>query len=106
MPAFRTSGRLAVLRGTTRPRPARRPRRPGSSPAAVPHDPEECAALFGQDHAQTGRMMALRIGAVDPKLRQPIRGDGMWQERLNEFLTLFIVVNPISTLPVFLAITA
>ena len=30
----------------------------------------------------------------------------MWQERLNEFLTLFIVVNPISALPVFLAVTA
>lgn len=27
----------------------------------------------------------------------------MWQERLNEFVTLFIVVNPIAVLPVFLA---
>jgi multiple antibiotic resistance protein len=30
----------------------------------------------------------------------------MWQERLGEFVTLFIVVNPISVLPVFLAVTA
>ena len=30
----------------------------------------------------------------------------MWQERLGEFLTLFIVVNPIAVLPVFLAVTA
>jgi multiple antibiotic resistance protein len=30
----------------------------------------------------------------------------MWQERLNEFVTLFIVVNPIAVLPVFLAVTA
>jgi multiple antibiotic resistance protein len=30
----------------------------------------------------------------------------MWQERLSEFVTLFIVVNPISVLPVFLAVTA
>jgi multiple antibiotic resistance protein len=30
----------------------------------------------------------------------------MWQERQGEFLTLFIVVNPISVLPVFLAVTA
>jgi len=29
----------------------------------------------------------------------------MWQERLSEFVTLFIVVNPISALPVFLAVT-
>jgi multiple antibiotic resistance protein len=29
----------------------------------------------------------------------------MWQERLSEFVTLFIVVNPIGTLPVFLAVT-
>jgi len=29
----------------------------------------------------------------------------MWQERLSEFVTLFIVVNPISVLPVFLAVT-
>lgn len=28
----------------------------------------------------------------------------MWQERLNEFVTLFIVVNPIAALPVFLAV--
>jgi multiple antibiotic resistance protein len=51
-------------------------------------------------------MMALRIVPVDPKLREPIRGMGMWQERLSEFLTLFIVVNPISTLSMFLAVTA
>ena len=30
----------------------------------------------------------------------------MWQERLSEFVTLFIVVNPISALPMFLAVTA
>jgi multiple antibiotic resistance protein len=30
----------------------------------------------------------------------------MWQERLNEFVTLFIVVNPISALPMFIAVTA
>lgn len=30
----------------------------------------------------------------------------MWQERLSEFVTLFIVVNPISALPVFLAVTS
>jgi len=30
----------------------------------------------------------------------------MWQERLSEFVTLFIVVNPIAALPVFLAATA
>ena len=30
----------------------------------------------------------------------------MWQERLSEFVTLFIVVNPISALPVFIAVTA
>jgi multiple antibiotic resistance protein len=30
----------------------------------------------------------------------------MWQERLSEFVTLFIVVNPISALPMFLALTA
>jgi multiple antibiotic resistance protein len=30
----------------------------------------------------------------------------MWQERLNEFVTLFIVVNPISALPVFIAVAA
>ena len=30
----------------------------------------------------------------------------MWQERLNEFVTLLIVVNPIGALPVFLAVTA
>ncbi len=30
----------------------------------------------------------------------------MWQERLSEFVTLFIVVNPVSALPVFLAVTA
>ncbi len=30
----------------------------------------------------------------------------MWQERLSEFVTLLIVVNPISALPVFLAVTA
>ena len=29
----------------------------------------------------------------------------MWQERLSEFVTLFIVVNPISALPMFLAVT-
>ena len=29
----------------------------------------------------------------------------MWQERLSEFVTLFIVVNPIAALPVFLAVT-
>jgi len=29
----------------------------------------------------------------------------MWQERLSEFVTLFIVVNPIGTLSVFLAVT-
>jgi multiple antibiotic resistance protein len=28
----------------------------------------------------------------------------MWQERLSEFVTLFIVVNPIAALPVFLAV--
>lgn len=30
----------------------------------------------------------------------------MWQERLSEFVTLFIVVNPVSALPVFLAVAA
>jgi multiple antibiotic resistance protein len=30
----------------------------------------------------------------------------MWQERVNELVTLFIVVNPISALPVFIAVTA
>jgi multiple antibiotic resistance protein len=30
----------------------------------------------------------------------------MWQERLSEFVTLFIVVNPVSALSVFLAVTA
>src|SRR5690349_12003983 len=35
-----------------------------------------------------------------------IAGQGMWQERLNEFVTLFIVVNPISALPMFIAVTA
>jgi multiple antibiotic resistance protein len=30
----------------------------------------------------------------------------MWQERVNEFVTLLIVVNPIAALPVFLAVTA
>ena len=30
----------------------------------------------------------------------------MWQERLSEFVTLFIVVNPISALPMFVAVTA
>jgi multiple antibiotic resistance protein len=29
----------------------------------------------------------------------------MWQERLSEFVTLFIVVNPISALPMFLSVT-
>ncbi|TMI99987.1 MAG: MarC family protein [Alphaproteobacteria bacterium] len=29
----------------------------------------------------------------------------MWQERLSEFVTLFIVVNPFSALPMFLAVT-
>jgi len=29
----------------------------------------------------------------------------MWQERLSEFVTLFIVVNPISALPMFLGVT-
>ena len=29
----------------------------------------------------------------------------MWQERLSEFVTLFIVVNPLAALPVFLAVT-
>ena len=29
----------------------------------------------------------------------------MWQERISEFVTLFIVVNPISVLPVFIAVT-
>ena len=29
----------------------------------------------------------------------------MWQERLSEFVTLFIVVNPVAALPVFLAVT-
>jgi multiple antibiotic resistance protein len=29
----------------------------------------------------------------------------MWQERLSEFVTLFIVVNPVSALPMFLAAT-
>ncbi len=29
----------------------------------------------------------------------------MWEERLNEFVTLFIVINPIGLLPVFLAVT-
>jgi multiple antibiotic resistance protein len=28
----------------------------------------------------------------------------MWQERLNEFVTLFLVINPIAVLPVFIAI--
>ncbi|MBM3528272.1 MAG: hypothetical protein FJX62_09275 [Alphaproteobacteria bacterium] len=30
----------------------------------------------------------------------------MWQERLNEFVTLFLVVNPIAVLPVFLTVTS
>jgi multiple antibiotic resistance protein len=30
----------------------------------------------------------------------------MWQERISEFVTLLIVVNPVSTLPVFIAVTA
>ena len=30
----------------------------------------------------------------------------MWQERLSEFVTLLIVVNPLSALPVFLAVTS
>ena len=29
----------------------------------------------------------------------------MWQERLSEFVTLFIVVNPIGALSVFIALT-
>lgn len=29
----------------------------------------------------------------------------MWQERLHEFVTLFVVVNPIGVLPVFIALT-
>jgi len=29
----------------------------------------------------------------------------MWQERLSEFVTLFIVVNPFSALPMFLGVT-
>jgi|SRR5215216_6344934 len=29
----------------------------------------------------------------------------MWQERLSEFVTLFVVINPIGLLPVFLAAT-
>jgi multiple antibiotic resistance protein len=29
----------------------------------------------------------------------------MWQERLSEFVTLLIVVNPLAVLPVFLAVT-
>jgi multiple antibiotic resistance protein len=29
----------------------------------------------------------------------------MWQERLSEFVTLFIVVNPISALPMYLGVT-
>ena len=29
----------------------------------------------------------------------------MWQERLSELVTLFIVVNPVAALPVFLAVT-
>lgn len=32
-------------------------------------------------------------------------GECMWQERLNEFVTLFLVLNPISVLPVFIALT-
>jgi multiple antibiotic resistance protein len=28
----------------------------------------------------------------------------MWQERLNEFVTLLIVVNPLGALPMFLAL--
>jgi multiple antibiotic resistance protein len=44
------------------------------------------------------------------KLRENGQSDsgagGMWQERLSEFVTLFIVVNPISALPMFLALTA
>jgi multiple antibiotic resistance protein len=30
----------------------------------------------------------------------------MWQERASEFVTLFIVVNPFSVLPLFLAVTS
>jgi multiple antibiotic resistance protein len=30
----------------------------------------------------------------------------MWEERLAEFVTLFVVVNPIGALPAFLAVTA
>jgi multiple antibiotic resistance protein len=30
----------------------------------------------------------------------------MWQERLSEFVTLFIVVNPLGTLPVLIALSA
>ena len=33
-------------------------------------------------------------------------GAGMWQERLSEFVTLFIVVNSISALPTCIAVTA
>ncbi len=29
----------------------------------------------------------------------------MFEERLSEFVTLFIVINPLGTLPVFLAMT-
>src|SRR4051812_39315840 len=32
-------------------------------------------------------------------------GAGMWQDRLSEFVTLFIVVNPISALPMCIAVT-
>jgi multiple antibiotic resistance protein len=31
-------------------------------------------------------------------------GAVMWQERLNEFVTLFLVINPIAVLPVFLVV--
>ena len=30
----------------------------------------------------------------------------MWQERLSEFVTLFIVVNPVSALALFIVVTA
>jgi multiple antibiotic resistance protein len=48
----------------------------------------------------------LRSARPEPKLGLPgCDSEGtMWQELLNEFVTLFLVVNPIAVLPVFLAV--
>jgi multiple antibiotic resistance protein len=48
--------------------------------------------------------LAADTAAANGSIRQS--GLGMWQERISEFVTLFIVVNPVSALPVFIAVTA